>query len=171
MSFNYQYKCITCLYYEPNSKYQCSNFSDLVNKYYLKGSVCINDIPKKRIIPLPFFPFALSSKAMDLIEYVGKNTGLPYETIIGLYKYYDIYKGYSQNGISNVSNVFGLVSDLLKTTGAGPKDGYYGCVLTNYDSRSAHRDEHMIDAYHKQGLSRVTTHNNAGLIFTDTPED
>jgi len=91
--------------------------------------------------------------------------------LTGTIKYYDIYKGYSQNGISNVSNVFGLVSDLLKTTGAGPKDGYYGCVLTNYDSRSGHRDEHMIDAYHKQGPSGVTDSVTAGLRFTGAPSD
>ena len=89
--------------------------------------------------------------------------------LTGTIKYYDIYKGYSQNGITNAQNVFGLVSDLIKI--AGPANNNYGCVLTNYDSRSGHRDEHMIDAYHKQGPSGVTDSVTAGLRFTGAPDD
>ena len=91
--------------------------------------------------------------------------------LTGYIKYYDWYKGYSTEGISNVSNVFGLVSDLVKHRNARPQEGFYGCVLSNFDSRNGHRDEHMIDVYHKQKLDNNTEHVTAGLKFKGLPGD
>jgi hypothetical protein len=69
----------------------------------------------------------------------------------GTIKYYDRYFGYNESGISNAKNVFNLVENLI--INAGQRDGYYGCVLPNFDSRRGlwgNDDEHMIDVYNKQ---------------------
>lgn len=62
------------------------------------------------------------------------------KTASGNITFNDLYKAYSDNHISNISNGFSFLSDIIDE--AAPADGYYGGVRTNYNS-----DEHEGDYY------------------------
>ena len=92
-------------------------------------------------------------------------------SLSGFIKYWDRYKGQSQNGISNVKNVFGsLLNDLFKTYIQNNKTiivnknvipyysdepstnpGTFGGMFVNYDSKGGGNDDgHFVDVYTRQ---------------------
>lgn len=92
--------------------------------------------------------------------------------VSGNITYYDIYKGYSENGISNVTNVFDTVENLISSDGAGPSEGSYGCIQVKYHEHTGGDDEHFVDLYIKEesGPPYIGTYT-AGLCFIQPPDD
>ena len=83
------------------------------------------------------------------------------KTVSGSIFYEDIYKGYSQENIKNITNGFDVLSNILleasplhHTPGSSVLNCSCGGIITNYDEEGGYNDWHYIDVIRKSDTFR-----------------
>lgn len=90
---SYYYKCFTDKYSNPDCEYQCNGFSSIIKN--TSGYVWPSG--KNNVIINCIFLFGAYSKYEDIRYEIHKATSIPFNAIVGLYKYSKTYYNESRN--------------------------------------------------------------------------